>query len=206
MPQTISLHIRKDVLHRITSTAAIFLLLLMIALPTGNHQPSDAASLQLTEIITTPQVQSVIVSNKPVITAGDTKNKDTALADTTETTHTINQETTSSIVEYPIVGCSSLHPTSSTEVFTDEKVLIGTTIDEKTYHIIVASLPSHRGIDETMSQYTRLGYNNISLVERDDRVRISLMQFTDKTEANRQLNILRQQERFQNAWLLAVRN
>ena len=76
----------------------------------------------------------------------------------------------------------------------------------KVYHIIVASLPSHRGADETLSQFSKMGYPEASLVERDDRVRISLMQFTDKDEANKQLSILRQNEKFQNAWLLSVRN
>ena len=51
-----------------------------------------------------------------------------------------------------------------------------------------------------------MGYAEALLVERDDRVRISLMQFADKAEANRQLGILRQHAKFQNAWLLAVRN
>ena len=76
----------------------------------------------------------------------------------------------------------------------------------KTYHIIVASLPNRRGADETLAQYAQQGYASASLVERDDRVRISLMQFTDKDEANEQLKALRQQEKFQSAWLLAVRN
>ena len=50
-----------------------------------------------------------------------------------------------------------------------------------------------------------MGYHEASLVERDDRVRISLVQFTDKDVANEYLKTLRQQEKFQNAWLLAVR-
>ena len=76
----------------------------------------------------------------------------------------------------------------------------------KTYHIIVASLPNHRGADETLTQYRNSGYPTASLVERDDRVRISLMQFTDKNEANEQLKTLRNETRFQNAWLLAVKD
>ena len=76
----------------------------------------------------------------------------------------------------------------------------------KTYHIIVASLPSRRGADETLSQYTAKGYTNASIIERDDRVRISLTQFADKDEANEYLKTLRQSDEFQNAWLLAVRN
>jgi hypothetical protein len=75
----------------------------------------------------------------------------------------------------------------------------------KTYHILVASLPNHRGADETLNQYIGMGYPEASLVERDNRVRISLVQFTDKGVANEYLKTLRQQEKFQNAWLLAVR-
>ena len=92
------------------------------------------------------------------------------------------------------------------EVPTMEPAPVVTTTSGKTYHIIVASLPSRRGADETLSQYTRLGYADASIVERDDRVRISLMQFADKDEANEQLKALRQSDKFQNAWLLAVRN
>ena len=77
---------------------------------------------------------------------------------------------------------------------------------EKTYHIIVASLPNHRGADETLAQYINQGYTEASLVERDDRVRISLVQFINKDEANEYLKTLRQNDKFQNAWLLAVRN
>lgn len=76
----------------------------------------------------------------------------------------------------------------------------------KVYHIIVASLPNHRGAEETLSQFASMGYPEVSLVERDNRVRISLMQFTDKDEANTHLSTLRQNPKFQNAWLLAVRN
>ena len=53
--KTISIHINKEMLHRVLSTAAIFLLLIMVALPTGNHRPTDIASLHLTELITAPQ-------------------------------------------------------------------------------------------------------------------------------------------------------
>jgi phosphoglycerate-specific signal transduction histidine kinase len=70
----------------------------------------------------------------------------------------------------------------------------------------VASLPNRRGAEETLNQYMSKGYTNVSLVEKDDRIRISLMQFTDKDEANEYLKTLRLNENFQNAWLLAVRD
>jgi hypothetical protein len=78
--------------------------------------------------------------------------------------------------------------------------------DGKIYHIIVASLPSHRGAEAAIASYVSKGYTQTSIVERDNRVRISLANFTDKNEANSYLKTLRENEAFQNAWLLPVQN
>ena len=213
--KTISIHINKEMLHRVMSTAAIFLLLIMVALPTGNHRPTDIASLHLTELITAPQVLQP-ETESPVIAT-----EERAISEVNDQQPIANSQQPQALEEAtPIIE------TESTEVVTEdvsttateEAVEITVPIAEvpqtvaiaaqptKTYHIIVASLPSHRGADETLAQYTRQGYTSASLVERDDRVRISLVQFTDKDEANRYLSTLRQNEKFQNAWLLAVRN
>ena len=221
--KTIDLHIRKDVLRRVVSTAAVFLLLLMVALPTGDHQPTDIAALRLTEIITTPQTQPVEAIAIPcdtaivalpvaeelaaptfeaeVIPAAEMQPE----AATIETPAEVIAEepTIKPIVEQAPIAEPTPAPVAEAAI---EPVPTVSTVSEKTYHIIVASLPNHRGADETLSQYARMGYTGASLVERDDRVRISLMQFADKAEANAQLAILRQQDKFKSAWLLAVRN
>ena len=209
--KTISLHINKETLHRVMSTAAVFLLLLMVALPIGNHQPTDIASLHLKEFVTTPQIQPTTISEESIseiiAEAVAEECEETATATGALTSVEAIAEETShpqSVTELP----SAVDEASATssEAIVVEPAPVAATISEKTYHIIVASLPNHRGADETLSQYARMGYTEASLVERDDRVRISLMQFADKSEANLQLNALRQQEEFKNAWLLAVRN
>ena len=233
--KTIDLHIRKDVLRRVVSTAAVFLLLLMVALPTGDHQPTDIAALRLTEIITTPQTQPVEAIAIPCDTAivalpvAEELAAPTFEAEvipaveiqpeaaTIETpAEVITEETTiKPIVEQAPIAEPTPAPVAEAAIEPVVEVAVGpavepvpaaSTVSEKTYHIIVASLPNHRGADETLSQYARMGYTGASLVERDDRVRISLMQFADKAEANAQLAILRQQDKFKSAWLLAVRN
>ena len=227
--KTIDLHIRKDVLRRVVSTAAVFLLLLMVALPTGDHQPTDIAALRLTEIITTPQAQPVEAIAIPcdtaivalpvaeelaaptfeaeVIPAAEMQPE----AATIETPAEVIAEepTIKPIVEQAPIAEPTPAPVAEAAIEPVVEVAVepaASTVSEKTYHIIVASLPNHRGADETLSQYARMGYTGASLVERDDRVRISLMQFADKAEANAQLAILRQQDKFKSAWLLAVRN
>lgn len=229
--KTINLHIRKDVLRRVLSTAAVFLLLLMVALPTGDHQPTDIAALRLTEIISTPQAQPVEVTSTPCDTAivslpvaeelvapiaeaeiVPTADMQPEAIETVEApVETITEEPTVEPIAEQALAVEPTEPiaTPAVEATIEIPAEVPTpavnTVSEKTYHIIVASLPNHRGADETLSQYARMGYTEASLVERDDRVRISLMQFADKAEANAQLAILRQQDKFKSAWLLAVR-
>lgn len=196
--KTVDLRIRKDVLHRVISTAAIFLLLIMVALPTGNHKPTDVAALRLTEFVALPQMQiaepaPVAVPDEPVVMSSDTAPAVLPVVVEEPTPAPVAVEVAPVVAETPAV----------------EAIPQPTAVDvkpAKTYHIIVASLPTRRGADEALAQYVHMGYAEVSLVERDDRVRISLMQFTDKDEANAQLKALRTHDKFQNAWLLAVRN
>jgi hypothetical protein len=215
--KTINLHINKEVLHRVMSTAAIFLLLLMIALPTGNYRPTDIASLHLTEIIAAPQIQLPEATSTATTIDGIIKNTDAEQTDATSPIVKVNNSATVTKDENTIATEKNIYteseietdtsvvetPTPTTEVPQSIAVEIK---PEKTYHIIVASLPNHRGADETLAQYINQGYTEASLVERDDRVRISLVQFINKDEANEYLKTLRQNDKFQNAWLLAVRN
>lgn len=201
--KTIDVHINKSMLRRVMSTAAILLLLLMVSLPIGNHKPTDIASLHLTDVISTPtakqQTSPLAIESASTVDFSTTDSTvaspcfivpaDMPAIEEAITTETITGETIQSVevaVETPQV---------STEV-----------LPEKVYHIIVASLPNHRGAEETLNQYINKGYPNASLVERDNRIRISLIQFIDKDEANNYLKELRQIDAFQNAWLLAVRN
>jgi len=206
--------INKEMLHRVMSTAAIFLLLLMVALPIGNHRPTDIASLHLTELITSPQIVPSEVVPAPIAVAegvlaevSDTAQPVVPLsiaieermpAIETENTIVATEEDIVPMAEESIEAIAPI-----TEVLQPAAIVAQPT---KIYHIIVASLPGHRGADETLAQYISQGYTDASLVEGDNRVRISLVQFADKGEANKFLSTLRQNEKFQNAWLLAVRN
>lgn len=203
--KTISIHINREMLHRVMSTAAVFLLLLMIALPTGTHRPTDVAALQLTELIKSPQEK--VKEEAPMAIEAYTESCDTtpAVAMTPaveESALTPEAESTIIVAEATEeVATETGIPTAVAEVAQPAI----TSLPTKTYHIIVASLPNHRGADDALSQFAHMGYTEASLIERDGRVRISLMQFTDKDEANEQLKTLRQNDKFQNAWLLAVK-
>ena len=215
--KVISLHINKEVLRRTISTAAVILLLLMVALPTGTHRPTDIASLHLTSLIAPPQAREAS-EPAPIVSESIVEGVDTTQAEATlfiapAATTPIEETEIEVLATEPAATESITAVPTTTETAQAEVPIMETPqpiVPEaqptKTYHIIVASLPNHRGADEELSRYASMGYPSATLVERDDRVRISLVQFTDKDEANTYLTSLRQNARFQNAWLLAVRN
>lgn len=239
--RTIDLHIQKRALRQILSTAAVFLLLLMAALPVGDLRPTDIASLQLTNIISEPQVnmlhdnqvESIVESQEALINpeeqeaqkivenndsqATETNVEEPAIEPVVEPTaneipativEEVSKTNTEAIIEEKTEVALEVAPTTSetpATTTTSEETLQPTT-DGKTYHIIVASLPNKRGAEEVIEDYVAKGYQQASMVERDNRVRISLVQFADKDEANSYLKTLRENEEFRNAWLLPVRN
>lgn len=213
--KTINLHINKNMLRQVMSTAAVLLLLLMVSLPTGNHKPTDIASLHLTNMITVlPAAQQEMGSVHETDAIESTSNKGISIIDPTVIIHTTNIPAVDmpasdvTVPASPFEASQILAENSSqpTEIATEVPQADAMILPKKVYHIIVASLPNHRGAEETLNQYIDKGYLNASLVERDNRIRISLTQFTNKTEANSYLSALRTKEGFANAWLLAVSN
>ena len=221
--KTFDLHISKHMLRQVMSTAAILLLLLMVSLPIADKKPTDIASLQLIKPISTEATQEMPSTNTQEtsevvdIVSDMTSISSTALieasniteveakTESTETEVTSNPETTiTEVVATESEIAETTTDTTAPEV--QQTALAPQAVSTRSYHIIVASLPSHRGADEIVSKYAAQGYTDVSLVERDGRIRISLTQFTNKDEANSYLNNLRTNEAFANAWLLAVSN
>lgn len=218
--KTIDVHINKEKLRQVLSTAAVLLLLFMISLPTGNQKPTDVASLQLPKTghlqqmfeapaavkvtdVTTDETPSTPVEATDEMTTeifAEVADTIAALPTATATEAEVKVEAP---VTTPIEEVATQEPQSEKPITEAPQAIVAST---KVYHIIVASLPSLRGAEETLNKYISKGHTGASLVERDNRVRISLIQFTDKDEANSYLAELRTQAGFESAWLLAVRN
>lgn len=224
--RTIDVHIQKKTLRQFLSTAAVFLLLLMAALPAGDLRPTDIASLHLTDIIYESKTEyPTPLYSRPIDTIAENSKESqivtviekTATVELSESTVSIEsddtqilqaEETQEVIQETPQEATGSLPPseitTTAVPVSIEATENIQPKATSKVYHIIVASLPNRRGADEIIESYATKGYPQASIVERDNRVRISLANFTDKDEANNYLKTLRENEAFENAWLLPV--
>lgn len=81
-----------------------------------------------------------------------------------------------------------------------------TTSSEKTYHLIVASLPTEQEARKIKDQLVAQGYAQAQLVIRDGRHRVSLQHFTSQAEAYSAVNRLREQGKFEGAWIFSCSN
>jgi hypothetical protein len=218
--KTFDLHISKHMLRQVMSTAAVLLLLLMVSLPIGEKTATDIASLQLIKTINSEVVleTSGAITQEMTEAVGITPN--TTIIDSTSTIETPTTTGPAAIeIESSFKYETAVAEAIATESEATEAAYVTVApeaeqhaaptpqnVSTRSYHIIVASLPNHRGADEIVNKYTAQGYTNVSLVERDGRIRISLTQFNNKDEANSYLSALRTNEAFANAWLLAVSN
>lgn len=81
-----------------------------------------------------------------------------------------------------------------------------TTSSEKTYHLIVASLPTEQEARKIKDQLVAQGYAQAQLVIRDGRHRVSLQHFTSQAEAYSAVNRLCEQGKFEGAWIFSCSN
>lgn len=72
----------------------------------------------------------------------------------------------------------------------------------KLYHIIIASLAFIEDAQAMVADLKAKGYPDARVLATEKNSRVSIESHSTKEEANRQLNILRKDNRYKNAWLL----
>lgn len=73
------------------------------------------------------------------------------------------------------------------------------------YEIIVASMAPSADFAGVIEQYKKRGYANASVIDKDGRLRVSLVSYSNKQEAMQALSQIRQVEEFKTAWILPVK-
>lgn len=76
------------------------------------------------------------------------------------------------------------------------------TVKNKGLFVIVASLQTMQDAEKELAKFKKQGYNEATILASDNRYRIALYRFTDKSKAYEKINELRKDEQFKTAWLL----
>ena len=76
------------------------------------------------------------------------------------------------------------------------------TVGDKGLFIIVASLQTMQDAEKELAKFKKQGYNDAKILTSDNRFRIALYSYTDKSQAYNKINELKKEEQFKTAWLL----
>lgn len=92
--------------------------------------------------------------------------------------------------------------TVKAETKSTKEVQKSNTVQNKGLFVIVASLQTMQDAEKELAKFKKQGYNEATILASDNRYRIALYRFTDKSKAYEKINELRKEEQFKNAWLL----
>lgn len=73
---------------------------------------------------------------------------------------------------------------------------------DKGLFVIVASLQTMQDAEKELAKFKKQGYNEARILTSDNRFRIALYSYTDKSQAYNKINELKKEEQFKTAWLL----
>lgn len=68
--------------------------------------------------------------------------------------------------------------------------------------VIVSSLQTMQDAEKELAKFKKQGYEEATILTSDNRYRIALYRYTDKSKAYEKINELRKDEQFKTAWLL----
>ena len=92
--------------------------------------------------------------------------------------------------------------TVKAETKSTKEVQKNNTVQNKGLFVIVASLQTMQDAEKELAKFKKQGYNEATILTSDNRYRIALYRYTDKSKAYEKINELRKDEQFKTAWLL----
>lgn len=95
---------------------------------------------------------------------------------------------------------------TQTENTTEQETTVADTIFQKQYHIIIASLPSRETAQLEIERFARNGISPLTIIERDNKARLSIRYFNTIEEASAFSDKLKKTHpELSDAWILTVR-
>ncbi len=178
-------------IRNVAAMAAGILLFFCLSVPVENTyvDKGDYASLGSDRLFDAIRSQSLVTSLTPVSDLQEPQKKEILKN---------NQNT----LKPATVKVEKIAKTEEGAEVRTETPIARPTSTNGNYHLIVSSLTTATSAQRVADDYRQKGYSEASVVEGNGHYRVSLYNFADKTSAYKKLNELKQNEAFQNAWVL----
>lgn len=200
-------HMAKRVAEHAVGIAAAILLFFILSVPVENTYLDNAsyASLGAETMLDAIRSKSVAVST-PVSEKSETAkvqqkkltgNNVNTLRPVAVKNVKVEKPAASVAKETKITSASEKKETKSSE-----KSNKAVKKDDKGLFIIVSSLQTMADAEKELEKFKKQGYSEASILTSDNRFRIALYRYNDKSKAYGKINELRKEEQFKSAWLL----
>lgn len=201
------LHMAKRVAEHTVGIAAAILLFFILSVPVENTYLDNAsyASLGAETMLDAIRSKSVAVST-PVSEKSETAKVQQKKL-TGNNVNTLRPVAVKNVkVEKPAASVAKETKITSVaekkETKSSEKSNKAVKKDDKGLFIIVSSLQTMADAEKELEKFKKQGYSEASILTSDNRFRIALYRYNDKSQAYGKINELRKEEQFKSAWLL----
>lgn len=200
-------HMAKRVAEHAVGIAAAILLFFILSVPVENTYLDNAsyASLGAETMLDAIRSKSVAVST-PVSEKSETAKVQQKKL-TGNNVNTLRPVAVKNVkVEKPAASVAKETKITSVsekkETKSSEKSNKAVKKDDKGLFIIVSSLQTMADAEKELEKFKKQGYSEASILTSDNRFRIALYRYNDKSKAYGKINELRKEEQFKSAWLL----
>lgn len=219
---TITINIRHEWIVNTIATAAAVILFFFLSTPVDNTyiERENYASLGNISVFEQVSRESVLTNLMEVST------KKTGNSNVAETSKNTIKPTAKNKVAQPVGNKIAEAPKTETTVSTVNTSKVETPAPQEkatkeakaepvvaqpkkrtaTYNIIVASVPTEKDVNPTIGDLATKGYPGAFLIKGNGRFRIALKAYDTEAEAYSQVNTLKQNGVFKDAWVLKTRN
>lgn len=201
------LHMAKRVAEHAVGIAAAILLFFILSVPVENTYLDNAsyASLGAETMLDAIRSKSVAVST-PVSEKSETAKVQQKKL-TGNNVNTLRPVAVKNVkVEKPAASVAKETKITSVaekkETKSSEKSNKAVKKYDKGLFIIVSSLQTMADAEKELEKFKKQGYSEASILTSDNRFRIALYRYNDKSQAYGKINELRKEEQFKSAWLL----
>lgn len=201
------LHMAKRVAEHAVGIAAAILLFFILSVPVENTYLDNAsyASLGAETMLDAIRSKSMAVST-PVSEKNETAKVQQKKL-TGNNVNTLRPVAVKNVkVEKPAASVAKetkiTSVTEKKETKSSEKSNKAVKKDDKGLFIIVSSLQTMADAEKELEKFKKQGYSEASILTSDNRFRIALYRYNDKSKAYGKINELRKEEQFKSAWFL----
>ena len=189
------LKLSRTYLSNAVAAVAAIILFFMFSIPVENTEiiQGNYAQLLPSEMFEQMKEQSLVLT--PVVTPQSGKQKITAENKT-------GKAIKPTAVREVKVKAAGNRPKAPAEASEPQRQTETKTVAKKPYHIIVASMGTEKDARDMADRLKKEGYRGASAIIGDGKMRVSIESFATRAEAYQSLQVIREQEAYQSAWIL----